>query len=63
MEQDPFWAPTTEEEITEWGESGSGVAPNIARRYVDMTRKRKGLPVMEKIVESAEKQRNLSRKK
>eukprot|EP01105_Mastigella_eilhardi_P022933 TRINITY_DN5721_c1_g2_i1.p1 TRINITY_DN5721_c1_g2~~TRINITY_DN5721_c1_g2_i1.p1 ORF type:complete len:1049 (+),score=260.89 TRINITY_DN5721_c1_g2_i1:460-3147(+) len=63
MEQDPNWVPTTEEEIQEFGESGSGQAPNIPRKYIDQTRKRKGLPVMEKLVESAEKQRTLSRKK
>lgn len=41
-------------------ETGSG---GLARTYVDAVRSRKGMPLATKIVESAEKQRTLSRKK
>jgi len=58
---DPFFTPTTEDEREEFGEVDYG--PNIAREYMNKVRKRKGLRVEEKIVEHAEKQRNLSRKK
>ncbi|KAG5191666.1 hypothetical protein JKP88DRAFT_295337 [Tribonema minus] len=61
---DPFWKPQTEEEREEEGEEGGHLSMgNIARRYIDMTRKRKGMPTAEKIVVAAEKQRNLSLKK
>uniref|UniRef100_A0A5S6Q987 Ribosome assembly protein 1 n=1 Tax=Trichuris muris TaxID=70415 RepID=A0A5S6Q987_TRIMR len=57
---DPFWAPTTEEEVVEYGDQADGV--NLAKKYVNAVRKRKGLPVKEKIVLHAEKQRTLARK-
>ena len=47
--------PKTEEELEEFGESGT--------EYIDMVRKRKGLMLDKKIVDFAEKQRNLSRNK
>eukprot|EP00743_Colponemidia_sp_Colp-15_P008611 GILK01009370.1.p1 GENE.GILK01009370.1~~GILK01009370.1.p1 ORF type:complete len:1052 (-),score=185.23 GILK01009370.1:177-3332(-) len=58
---DPFYQPTTEEEIEEFGDQT--FAPNLARKYMDVTRKRKGLPVDEKVVQHAEKQRTLGRNK
>jgi ribosome assembly protein 1 len=60
MQIDPFFVPTTEEEREEWGEEGSNVA-NIARRLIDATRRRKGLPVEQKVVKAATKQRTLTR--
>uniref|UniRef100_A0AC34FL81 Tr-type G domain-containing protein n=1 Tax=Panagrolaimus sp. ES5 TaxID=591445 RepID=A0AC34FL81_9BILA len=60
IEDDPFWEPTTEEEIEEFGVKGDSVSQ--ARHYVDMVRKRKGI-LEELIVVSAEKQRNLKRNK
>jgi len=62
IDQDPFYKPQTEEELEEWGEYGDK-AHNLARRYMDMTRRRKGLRVEEQVVQHAEKQRTMSRKK
>eukprot|EP00043_Microstomoeca_roanoka_P012262 m.117997 g.117997 ORF g.117997 m.117997 type:complete len:1136 (-) comp15442_c0_seq1:491-3898(-) len=61
IDEDPFWVPTTEEEKTHFGEKGD--APNLARKYMDDTRKRKGLYIERKIVEFAEKQRTISKNK
>lgn len=61
IEQDPFYIPATEEELEEWGDTD--VTPNIARKYMNYVRKRKGLLIEEKIVQAAEKQRTLARKK
>lgn len=63
LEVDPNFIPTTEEELEEFGENIGGIAPNLARKYVDGVRKRKGLAVMEKLVDGANKQRTLSKKK
>ncbi|KAE8244486.1 hypothetical protein A4X13_0g6565 [Tilletia indica] len=55
---DPFWVPRTEEELEDLGEKGD--RENVAKRYVDAVRKRKGMFISgERIVEAAEKQRNL----
>ncbi|WFD32307.1 Cytoplasmic GTPase/eEF2-like protein (ribosomal biogenesis) [Malassezia sp. CBS 17886] len=56
-DQDPFWVPRTEEELEDLGEKGD--RENVAKRYMDMVRKRKGLFTNRRIVESAEKQRTL----
>lgn len=40
----------------------SAGAPNLAKRLIDAVRRRKGLPVEEKVVESATKQRTRARK-
>jgi len=63
LDQDPFFVSTTEEELEDIGENLGGIAPNTARIYIDSVRRRKGLPVEEKIVKHAEKQRTLSKKK
>ncbi|PNW73585.1 hypothetical protein CHLRE_13g564950v5 [Chlamydomonas reinhardtii] len=60
LQVDPFFVPTTEEEREEHGEDGSGLT-NLARRLVDAVRRRKGLPVEEKVVQRATKQRTLKR--
>lgn len=52
--------PTSEEELEEWGSEAGGPA-NLARRLVDAVRRRKGLPVEEKVVARATKQRTLKR--
>ena len=58
---DPFWKPTTIEELEDFG---SDIAePNIMRSYIDKVRKRKGLVVEEKVVACAEKQRTLTKNK
>lgn len=57
---DPFWAPSTEDELELYGDKGDSV--NRAQSYMNSVRRRKGLAVSEKVVEFAEKQRTLSRK-
>lgn len=59
LDQDPFWVPTTEEELEDLGEKAD--RSNIAKGYMDSVRERKGLFVDRKIVEFAEKQRTLKR--
>jgi ribosome assembly protein 1 len=44
LDIDPFFTPRTEEEREEFGEDGDA-GPNIARKLVDATRRRKGLKV------------------
>ncbi|GLT95385.1 hypothetical protein SLE2022_130690 [Rubroshorea leprosula] len=61
LSEDPFFVPRTEEEIEEFGD-GSSVLPNTARKLIDAVRRRKGLPVEEKVVQHATKQRTLARK-
>ena len=63
VQVDPFFVPTTEEEREEWGEetSSAATAANVARRLIDAVRRRKGLPVEEKVVTRATKQRTLKR--
>ncbi|ODN80017.1 hypothetical protein L202_03878 [Cryptococcus amylolentus CBS 6039] len=56
---DPFWVPTTLEELEDLGEKADRA--NVAKGYVDAVRERKGMWVERKIVESAEKQRTLKR--
>jgi ribosome assembly protein 1 len=59
LDEDPFWVPFTEEELEDLGEKAD--KENVARRYVDKVRSRKGLAVKKKVVESAEKQKTLKR--
>lgn len=59
IDEDPFWVPTTEEELEKLGEWAE--RENIARKYMNSIRKRKGLFVDEKVVQNAEKQRTLKR--
>ena len=60
---DPFFIPTTEEEREEFGEEGQGVgAPNLANILIEKVRRRKGLIVNRKVVESSTKQRTKARK-
>lgn len=61
VDVDPFWVPRTDEEYAHFGEKAD--TENRARKYMNGVRRRKGLPVDEKIVEHAEKQRTLMRKK
>lgn len=61
---DPFWEPRTEEELEDLGAADSTAENNnLSRKLMNNIRRRKGLRVEEKIVEKAEKQRTLSRKK
>lgn len=59
LDEDPFWVPFTEEELEDLGEKAD--KENVAKRYVDKVRERKGLLVKRKVVESAEKQKTLKR--
>lgn len=59
LDQDPFWVPTTEEELEDLGEKADRA--NVARGYMDGVRGRKGMFVEKKLVESASKQRTLKR--
>jgi len=59
LDQDPFWVPTTEEELEDLGEKADRI--NVAKTYMDSVRERKGMFVDRKIVEFAEKQRTLKR--
>ena len=61
MPDDPFFKPRTEEDIERTGVLEEG--RNVSREWIDKVRKRKGLFVQEKVVEHAEKQRTLARKK
>ncbi|AET40778.1 GTPase RIA1 Ecym_6404 [Eremothecium cymbalariae DBVPG len=56
---DPFWVPTTEEELEELGNTAD--RENIARKHMNDIRRRKGLFVNEKVIQNAEKQRTLKR--
>ncbi|KAH0832197.1 hypothetical protein J3R83DRAFT_13116 [Lanmaoa asiatica] len=59
LDQDPFWVPTTEEELEDIGEKAD--RSNLAKEYMDAVRERKGMFVDRKIVQFAEKQRTLKR--
>jgi ribosome assembly protein 1 len=59
LDLDPFWVPQTEEELEDFGEIAE--RENVARRYVEGIRTRKGLPVDRKILRGAEKQKTLKR--
>lgn len=59
LDIDPFWVPHTEEELEELGTFAE--RENIARRYMNTIRRRKGLFVDEKVVQNAEKQRTLKK--
>jgi ribosome assembly protein 1 len=61
LSSDPFWVPSTDQELQHYGEKAD--IESQARIYMNSVRKRKGLPVDEKIVEHAEKQRTLKRNK
>lgn len=59
IDLDPFWVPTTEEELEELGDTAD--RENIARRHMNNVRRRKGLFVDEKVIQNAEKQRTLKK--
>ncbi|KAH8705347.1 putative ribosome biogenesis protein Ria1 [Talaromyces proteolyticus] len=60
LDEDPFWVPATEEELEDLGELAD--RENVAKRYMDAVRTRKGLVVAgKKLVKDAEKQKTLKR--
>ncbi|EPS42494.1 hypothetical protein H072_3537 [Dactylellina haptotyla CBS 200.50] len=54
LDEDPFWVPHTEDELEDLGELAD--RENVAKRYVDAVRVRKGLFVAKKMLAGAEKQ-------
>ncbi|KAF1921562.1 hypothetical protein BDU57DRAFT_510436 [Ampelomyces quisqualis] len=58
LDEDPFWVPFTDDQLEDLGELAD--RENVAKRYVDSVRRRKGLRVKEVKVE-AEKQKTLKR--
>eukprot|EP01134_Creolimax_fragrantissima_P002691 CFRG2691T1 len=58
---DPFWQPSTAEELLHFGDIADTV--NLAMEIIKNVRKRKGLRVKEKLVQHGEKQRTLGRNK
>ncbi|MCJ1308945.1 Cytoplasmic GTPase/eEF2-like protein (ribosomal biogenesis) [Agyrium rufum] len=60
LDENPFWVPNTEEELEDLGELAD--RDNVAKRYMDGVRNRKGLFVTgKKLVRDAEKQKTLKR--
>ncbi len=60
LDQDPFWVPFTEDELEDLGELAD--RENLAKKYMDGVRERKGLEVKGKrLVKDAEKQKTLKR--
>ena len=60
LDEDPFWVPFTEEELEDLGELAD--KENVAKRYMEGVRKRKGLFIAgRKLVENAEKQKTMKR--
>ncbi|KAI9678639.1 MAG: Cytoplasmic GTPase/eEF2-like protein (ribosomal biogenesis) [Caeruleum heppii] len=60
LDQDPFWVPFTEEDLEDLGEKAD--KENVAKRFMDGVRQRKGLVVSgKKLVQDAEKQKTLKR--
>lgn len=55
LNEDPFWVPTTEEELEDLGELAD--KENIALNYVNQIRRSKGLHVNERLVTDAERDR------
>lgn len=59
IDLDPFWVPTTEEELEELGEFAE--RENIARKHMNDVRRRKGLFVDDKVVKDGQKQKTLKK--
>ncbi|ESZ94573.1 elongation factor 2 [Sclerotinia borealis F-4128] len=60
LDEDPFWTPFTEDDLEDLGELAD--KENVAKKYMDGVRKRKGLRVEgEILVRDAEKQKTLKR--
>jgi ribosome assembly protein 1 len=59
LDEDPFWVPATEEELEDLGELAD--KENVAKRYMDAVRSRKGLVVQGRKLIDAEKQKTLKK--
>lgn len=58
LDEDPFWVPFTEDDLEDLGELAD--RENIAKKYMEAVRKRKGLFVAKRLV-GADKQRTRKR--
>ena len=63
LKQDPYWKPTTTDELEDYGHLDSSNQKNIAYNLLIECRKRKKLPIIKKIVEHADKQRTIGKNK
>ena len=59
LDEDPFWVPFTDDELEDLGELAD--RENVAKRYMDRVRRRKGLVVRGGKREGGEKGRTLKR--
>ncbi|THC92229.1 hypothetical protein EYZ11_008290 [Aspergillus tanneri] len=59
LDEDPFWVPATEEELEDLGELAD--RENLAKRYMDAVRRRKGLVIQGRKLIDAEKQKTLKK--
>ena len=60
LDEDPFWVPFTEDDLEDLGEFGD--KENVAKRYMDKVRRKKGLLVEGRnVATDAEKQKTLKR--
>ncbi|KAF2466119.1 P-loop containing nucleoside triphosphate hydrolase protein [Lindgomyces ingoldianus] len=59
LDEDPFWVPFTEDELEDLGELAD--KENVAKRYMDGVRRRKGMLVLGERARDAEKQKTLKR--
>ena len=60
LDEDPLWVPFTEDDLEDLGEFGD--KENVAKRYMDGVRRRKGLLVEGRhVVTDAQKQKTLKR--
>jgi ribosome assembly protein 1 len=59
LDEDPFWVPFTEDELEDLGELAD--KDNVAKRYMEGVRRRKGMVIKEVLVKDAEKQKNMKR--
>jgi len=58
LDEDPFWVPFTEDDLEDLGELAD--RENVAKKYMEAVRKRKGLFVAKRLV-GADKQRTRKR--
>ena len=59
LDEDPFWTPFTDEQLEDLGDVAD--RENVAKKYMDTVRKRKGLFVQKRLVVGANKQKTLKR--
>jgi ribosome assembly protein 1 len=61
IDVDPFCTSISQEDLDNYGINTE--QPNIAKNYINKIRLRKGLPIDEKLIKHADKQKTLSKKK